>query len=219
MTKSENRVYHISDAVTFQKNNEPFGELSNMATDFPIVVNDIYIPTNEGLYQACKYPDFPEHQKAIIDQKSPMGAKFAARKFSNKVRADWSNVKVDVMRWCLRVKMVQHWDKFSKVLLSTEQKTIVEVSKIDMFWAAKLQENGSLYGKNVLGRLLMELREMITREGKEMFLSIDPLPIEKFFLYNEQIRTVFPIVNNLEDVNIINGNLPLTPPDQLTLPF
>ncbi|MCP1994624.1 hypothetical protein [Flavobacterium sp. HSC-61S13] len=35
------------------------------------------------------------------------------------------------MRWCLEVILIQNFDEFSKLLLTTEDKTIVEFSESD----------------------------------------------------------------------------------------
>jgi len=71
------------------------------------------------------------------------------------------------MRWCIRVKLVQNWRRFSSLLLATGNRPIVEKSWKDSFWGAKPLEDGRLVGRNVLGRLLMELREELRQPGKE----------------------------------------------------
>ena len=74
------------------------------------------------------------------------------------------------MKWCLEVKLVQNFDKFSNTLLSTDDKIIVEYSKNDDVWGAILKDDkNTLVGKNALGRLLMELREKVkTQEINNM---------------------------------------------------
>lgn len=189
--KQEPRIYRIEDVIRFQKNNEPFGELSNMATNFPLIVNEIPIPTNEALYQACRFPDYPDYQRIIIEQKSPMAVKYVSRKYNSFTRVDWESVKVNIMRWCLRVKLALHFIKFGDVLKSTGEKPIVETSKIDTFWGAKLLPNGTLIGINALGRLLMDLRERINTESQDNLLLVEPLQIPEFRIYGQ---TIFPII-------------------------
>ena len=60
---------------------------------------------------------------------------------------------------CLRVKLSQNWTRFGNVLEKTGQKPIVEESTKGSFWKGKPSEDGVLVGMNVLGRLLMELRD------------------------------------------------------------
>ncbi len=54
------------------KTNEVFGGLSNMSGEYPIAVNGVRIMTSEHLYQALKFPDRPEIQKAILNRPSPI---------------------------------------------------------------------------------------------------------------------------------------------------
>jgi hypothetical protein len=63
------------------------------------------------------------------------------------------------MRWCIRIKLTQNWVRFGTVLEKTGQKPIVEESMKDSFWGSKPSDDGVLLGMNVLGRLLMELRD------------------------------------------------------------
>ena len=95
------------------------------------------------------------------------------------------------MRWCLRVKLNQNPATFSELLLSTGDVQIVEkkVRRAD-FWGAREQPDGSLVGLNVLGRLLMELREQVKNDGIGAFDVVEPLPIADFLLLGEQISVV-----------------------------
>lgn len=74
----------------------------------------------------------------------------------------------------LRVKLAQHWDRFGSLLLATGQRPIVEESKKDVFWGARPVDEHSLVGVNVLGRLLMELRDEMRRAGRVGFLYVEP---------------------------------------------
>ena len=60
---------------------------------------------------------------------------------------------------------------------------------MDSFWGAKPLPDGTLIGCNVLGRLLMELRDSL-RDDPEQFKSVAPLMISDFLLYDEPIQTV-----------------------------
>lgn len=185
----ETRIYNPQQVVMFHKTNERFGGLSNMAPGFPLVVNNYFIRTSEALYQAFRYPHLPEIQKLIIEQASPMTAKMHARKYLQQTRPDWDAVRVAMMRWCLRAKLLQNQTKFSELLLATESLPIVEYSTKDSFWGAKPQSNGTLVGKNVLGRLLMELRDLY-RFNKFDNNQLKPLIISDFSLFGEGITTL-----------------------------
>lgn len=187
---AERRSYSRMDAVVFRKTNESFGGLSNMAAGFPLSVNGIRIPTSEALYQACRFPHEPEIQRLIIQQASPMTAKMKSRPYRHATRSDWDDVRVKIMRWCLRVKLAQNWPKFSDLLLSTGDRPIVEESRKDDFWGAKSADEDTLVGMNVLGRLLMELREELGGPDAERLRRVEPLPIPEFSLYGEPIGVV-----------------------------
>ena len=187
----EHRRYSPAESAVFLKTKERFGGLSNMAAGFPLVVNDVRILTSEALYQACRYPTCPEIQRVIIAQASPMTAKMKSKAHLKNTRPDWDKVRVKIMRWCLQIKLAQNADTFGKVLLSTQDLPIVEkkVRRGD-FWGARVQDDGTLVGCNVLGRLLMELRQEWKEKGPEGFREIQPLNIPQFLLFDDQITEV-----------------------------
>lgn len=186
--QSQIRTYQASDCVIFKKTSGRFGGLSNMAPGFPLVVNGVPIRTSEALYQACRFPHMPEVQRRIIGQRSPMTAKMRSKPHRKNSRPDWNQIRVSVMRWCLQVKLAQHWDKFAELLLATENRPIVEESRKDNFWGAKPVKNGTLVGRNVLGRLLMELREKLRSPAKERLRYVSSPNIPNFLLYGEKVR-------------------------------
>lgn len=166
------RIYPRREVALFRTTTGEFGPLSNMAPDFPIFINGVRFPTTEALYQACRFPDDPEIQKVIVDQPSPMTAKMKSKRYRDRTRDDWTNVRVNVMRWCLRAKLAQNWAQFGAVLEKTGTRPIVEESGKDDFWGAKPKEDGTLIGMNVLGRLLMELREQFREANSNRIQTI-----------------------------------------------
>jgi len=84
---------------------------------------------------------------------------------ATKSRPDWDDVRVDLMYWCLEVKLFQNQASFGELLRRTGNNDIVESSAKDEFWGARSQPTGSLYGQNVLGRLLMRLRARSKANG------------------------------------------------------
>src|SRR6266852_4527517 len=155
------RLYQRNECAVFLRTAEQFGGLSNMAGGYPLSINGIRILTSEALYQACRFPHLPDVQKLIIGQASPMTAKMKSKLYRKDSRSDWDAVRVNIMRWCLRVKLTQHWEKFGDLLLSTGDQPIVEESYRDPFWGAKPIDPETLQGANILGRLLVELREQL----------------------------------------------------------
>jgi type I restriction enzyme, S subunit len=184
-------IYNRQEIVEFQKNDGPYAGLSNMMSGYTLRVNDVNILTSEALYQACKLPNHPEYQQDIIETKSPMAAKMKSRKYGRYVRPDWKDVQVQVMDWCLRVKLAQNWNSFSNDLLDTAAKPIVELSNRDVFWAAKPIGESTLQGQNVLGNLLMELRSRL-KNCDPSLETVEPLSIPDFTLYEHSITLVKP---------------------------
>lgn len=109
------REYLRSESVVVHKTKESFGGLSNMAAGFPLRINGFRVPTSEALYQACRFPDLPHVQREIIAQHSPMTAKMKGKPHRKATRNDWDKVRHNVMRWCLRVKLAQHYKEFGKL--------------------------------------------------------------------------------------------------------
>lgn len=190
-TKFQVRQYDRTKSVVFLKTNEDFGALSNMAGGFPLKVNGVSIRTSEALYQACRFPHRWEIQREIIAQHSPMAAKMKSKPHRHDSRKDWDLVRIEVMRWCLRVKLVQNWDSFRRILLDTEDRPIVERSRRDFFWGARLIQDTKLVGVNALGELLTELRNQIKERPPESFSHVEPVGIKDFLLYGRPIENVF----------------------------
>ena len=185
------RKYKANNVITFAKTSGPYGALSNMAPGFSLFINETNVQSSEILYQACRYPLFPDIQENIIREQNPMLAKAISREHIQYSRQDWDNVKFKIMKWCLEVKLIQNYYKFSEVLLSTGSNTIVEYSKNDSIWGAIPQEdNSTLVGKNALGRLLMELREKINSNTLNRDSIIFPPNIPGFLLFGNPIEAI-----------------------------
>jgi N-glycosidase YbiA len=195
--KMEERKYKRGEVITFNKTKEEFGGLSNMASGYPIFINGIKILSSEALYQACRYPLNEKAQFEIISQKSPMTAKMKSKKYLKETRNDWDDVRMQIMRWVLRVKLFQNWEKFYVLLSSTGFLPIVEESKRDDFWGAKASDKQLLIGVNALGRLLMELRdEMYCFSDNEYIVKVPN--IDNFKLMGKGITSQKFYVNTPE---------------------
>ncbi|MBL7785142.1 MAG: NADAR family protein [Chitinophagales bacterium] len=192
-SKYQERTYLASESVCFKKTKEAFGGLSNMAAGFLLQINDVPILTSEALYQCCRFPHLPDLQKLIIAEKSPMTAKMLIKPYKEQSRKDFDESKVDIMRWCLRVKLAQNFIEFGNLLLSTNNQAIVEDSVKDTFWGAVRDKNDDniLRGINALGRLLMELRKKYTENpfAPQLFY-IEPPKIANFKLLGQEIGIV-----------------------------
>ena len=183
MLNHEMREWPRASSAVFFKVQDAFGGLSNMSNAFGLEIGDLRVGSSEALYQALKYPHLPNAQREILDWKGAFGAKLKAKVWRQRVRADWNEVRVEVMSWVIQVKLAQNPIMFSKALRETVRKgqplAIVEQSRKDDFWGAKevADEQGRvvLRGTNVLGQLLMELRSELEERGLEA-MKVVPAP-------------------------------------------
>ena len=166
-------MYRKNEVCWFIRASDEFGCLSNMYQkdlQNKLVVNGLEYRSSEALYQACRFPDHPEIQEKVREQKSPMAAKMVTKPHrDDKCREDWDEVRVDVMRWVLRVKLSCNFNQIGPILEATQGKDIVEIStKKDRFWGTVDDGNGNLDGGNKMGVLLMELRDEYLEKGDTM---------------------------------------------------
>jgi ribA/ribD-fused uncharacterized protein len=71
-------------------------------------------------------------------------------------------VKVQVMREAVLAKFTQH-DDLRALLLSIGETNLVEHSRNDSYWG----DGGDGSGKNMLGRILMEIREQLRQMAND----------------------------------------------------
>lgn len=189
MKEAEVRRYDRDEVISFRSTGEAFGGLSNMAPGFPVWVGGARVRTSEALYQACRFPHRPDIQRIILAERSPMTAKMRTKPFRHETRGDWEGARVPIMRWCLRVKLACNSQTFGTLLANTGSQVIVEDSRRDAFWGAVKQADGTLVGCNVLGRLLMELRQrwLADPEGAR---SVKPPRLHDFLLLGRRIEIV-----------------------------
>jgi ribA/ribD-fused uncharacterized protein len=185
-------TYRRSRCATFRKTHEEFGGLSNMAAGFPLWVNGIEIRTSEAIYQAARYPHMPEVQREILAQASPMGAKMKSKPHRRESRPDFDALRVPIIWWSLRIKLACNPTSFAKLLSSTGTRAIVEDSHRDRYWGAvpDAEDQSVLRGANVLGRLLVLLREVVGEFDPPMWQVVPPPLVSGFTLLREPVGVV-----------------------------
>jgi N-glycosidase YbiA len=114
-----------------------------------------YWPTSEHYFQAQKFAG-TQHAEEIRRAKSPAIAARIGRSHQRPLRPDWEQVKDDVMRRAVRHKFETH-AALQAILLGTADEEIVENAPGDTYWGCGA--DGS--GKNMLGKILMETREIL----------------------------------------------------------
>ena len=157
------QTWPSQDSIVFCRTRDPYGHFSNMASGYPLDDSEtgLTFQSSEGLYQAAKFPHDPARQRRIAAAKNAYMAKQIAYEPAAVPEPQWEAHKVAAMRRALQAKLTQHPQRFGALLRQSGRRPIVEYSsKGDRFWgAAPAGPAGQLQGRNVLGCLLMELRQ------------------------------------------------------------
>jgi GTP cyclohydrolase II len=150
----------LSGTINFYHSDQPWGDLSNFSKHAIYLKNKIW-PTVEHYYQAQKFSG-TEHEETIRRSENPTLAKQIARDIpSSIVRPDWSTAKQEVMLNGLEAKFLQH-PELSALLVSSGSRPLVEHTKNDNYWG----DGGDGTGQNILGKLLMKVRENLVTKVK-----------------------------------------------------
>lgn len=159
--------YPADKTVSFLKVDGEWGLLSNFART-PIVIDGVTFDCAEKLFQVMKFTD--DESRKVIYSKKGQPIKMMARHQEKvgSVREDWGCIFIDAMKFCLMKKYAQS-EVFRKELERSKGKFIVEQQPNPKrhagAYSAKLSEDGSTWvGPNIMGRLLMELRDKGTLE-------------------------------------------------------
>ena len=144
--------------IKFYRTGDAYGEFSNFAA-YPITLDGERWPTTEHYFQAQKFED-AAYRRKVRAANTPMLAARLGRDRKQKLRRDWESVKVDVMRRAVTAKFTQHAD-LRELLLSTGDAKLIEHTENDAYWG----DGGDGSGKNMLGRILVQVREALQSAG------------------------------------------------------
>ena len=155
--------YPAEQTIGFTSTAAKWGIFSNFAKT-PMVVNEVEFACVEQMFHYIRLNN--ETERAEYLKVSPgMALKMKAKAFARRglERGDWREIAVDVMRFCLNHKYASS-EAFRKELERSKGKYIVEdesnrKKKPDSWGAVFDTATNEYYGKNIMGRLLMELRE------------------------------------------------------------
>ena len=143
--------------INFYRTSDDYGEFSNFSAH-AIKMSGKNWPTVEHYFQGQKFAGTVSEEE-IRKMKSPMIAARAGRSRKRPLRKDWESVKIDVMRRAVLAKFTQH-ENLRELLLGTGDRKIVEHTANDSYWG----DGGNGTGQNMLGRILMEVREQLRKE-------------------------------------------------------
>lgn len=158
---------YSSSPIRFYDRDQPYYQFTNFWSS-PIVdptTRDKFL-TNEHYFQAQKFGFDKNVYNSIRNEPRARGALQRAANHTNYIRKQhprlydrwvrwWidDSARIDVMKRALHLKFTQHKD-LRKLLLHTGNRKLVEHTRNDNFWG----DGGDGNGKNMLGKLLMELR-------------------------------------------------------------
>jgi ribA/ribD-fused uncharacterized protein len=162
--------------IRFYRASGNFGFLSNLfRLEVPLWLPDefdrsanlvrkaAYFRTSEAAYQYGK-PRKQDVADWIVSAPAPhLCAAAAHALFVYDVRPNWNEIKVARMRWVLRLKFdpTERYPLWQS-LMNTGDAALIETSSIDAFWG--IGKKG--IGKNMLGKLLMEVRDELRQDAK-----------------------------------------------------
>jgi ribA/ribD-fused uncharacterized protein len=158
--------YDAESCAIIRKVQDEWGIFCNFAKT-PLKVNGYTFNSSEELFQLMKFKDSAVLKNIMAgitanDKKSDQ-IKMTAKSYEKKYRReDWGKMVIDAMKFCLQTKYDQ-CEEFRIKLIESSGYNIVEdqssftKSNPDA-WGVKLKD-GKFVGPNLLGRLLMELRD------------------------------------------------------------
>lgn len=134
---------------------QEFYVLSNFSA-FALEWEGRLFSTSEAAYHWEKFPGASQWslRYSILNARSAHAAFQIAQDFKDQRRPDWNDVKVRIMREILRAKVRQHPYVLQK-LMQTGNRELIEDSWRDSEWGWGPNKDG----KNLLGKLWMEIRE------------------------------------------------------------
>jgi len=131
-----------------------FYMFSNFSS-FSVEMDGVKWPTSEHLYQAMKFMgEDSDIVEEIKNASSAHDSRQIAKKYKDKRKKDWPNIKVEIMEKIIRKKLAQH-PYIQKKLLETVGMKIIEVSPRDAFWGWGPNKDG----QNHLGKIWMKIRD------------------------------------------------------------
>jgi N-glycosidase YbiA len=170
----------MEKVIQFCKINEPYGCFSNFSPH-AVFIDGTTWTTVEHYFQASKFID-SKLRFSIQMAKSPLMAARMGRDTSHDLRSDWEEIKESVMRKAIRAKIIQHSD-VRETLLKTSNEIIVEHTPRDSYWG----DGPDGTGKNMLGKIYMDIREELTLYGQ--FDELSSLLLPPWEKYPEIERT------------------------------
>jgi ribA/ribD-fused uncharacterized protein len=154
--------------VLFHGADESKGEFRNFSnlSLHKITIDGKDYPSVEHYYQAKKAEKFDESEvEKIMKAKTTKAVKAIGKKIKNFNQEEWDKIKYGIMQEGIKAKFVQH-PELRKQLQETGDRKIGYADARNVFWGIgssegieKSKHPEKWRGKNMIGHILMELRE------------------------------------------------------------
>ena len=140
--------------IRFYRTNDKYGCFSNFSRH-AVEIDGVSWPTSEHYFQAQKYLD-DKNRNDVRVASTPAEAAKIGRDRNRPLRSDWESIKDEVMLTVLRAKFTQNASCRDCLLSSGDAYLIEDTSTSgDEYWGS----GRSGKGQNMLGKLLMKVRE------------------------------------------------------------
>lgn len=175
--------------IFFTKEHPVYGCFSNFSphsiefkTSLHIHDSNVRVfPTSEHAYQAAKIKNYQDYLK-VCKANTPGEAKKLARNF--KMHSNWDDIKNEIMLCIVYEKFKQNKD-IQKILLDTGGRELVEYCPWgDTYWGVDKNHKG----QNNLGKILMEVREILQEEAEAEEERLKQIALNKS-IYRTMVST------------------------------
>jgi N-glycosidase YbiA len=160
--------------VRFFGKKSKFAIFSNFA-DAPVIIGGLYYSTTEHYFQSMKFSETdPDYAEEIRVAETPLDSKKMGKSRDHPIDPKWADSRegqgnsIVVMRRALLCKALQN-PEFKEELLNTGDRPLIEASPFDSYWG----EGKDKKGRNMLGKLLMELRNELEIYKDSMYESFE----------------------------------------------
>jgi ribA/ribD-fused uncharacterized protein len=156
------------DSIYFYGHNNLHGYMSNFYPSNFVDTDGNNFSCSEQYLMYIKAKTFEPTNNillnTILNETNPVKIKKYGRMVKNYDENTWNNIRYDVMKSGLRLKFTQNLD-LKNLLIGTGTKTLYEASPYDKIWGIGFSPknapnvNKYLFGRNLLGNALMEIRD------------------------------------------------------------
>jgi len=154
--KPKKTLIHNSSSIKFYDLGQPYYIFTNFYEGSPLNIAGVMFKTVEHYYQWSKFSD-PIIKQRIVNAPTAKMAIDVANKNKYLMIKDHDNIRNDIMLNALRAKFSQY-PYLGDELKSTGNKQLIEHYMYDHYWA----DGGDGSGDNMLGQLLMKVRQELT---------------------------------------------------------